>query len=164
MQSQDQLPFKSIPEYPDNYKSGNIIQRMIQGLGYRYYWATEGLTDKDLKYRPSNFQNLIGQEYLVDTIQKSIELNKIPNAYIFTGIRGVGKTTTARIVAKMLNCTVFDNNKNILNVFGQMAGIRLYKKTLETSSDKSRSSESSSEKPRKKFRKRLGIVQKHAQK
>ena len=65
-----------------------------------------------LKYRPSNFQDLIGQEYLVDTIQKSIELNKIPNAYIFTGIRGVGKTTTARIVAKMLNCTVFDNNKN----------------------------------------------------
>ena len=54
MQSQDQLPFKSIPQYPDNYKSGNIIQRMIHGLGYRYYWATEGLTDKDLKYRPSN--------------------------------------------------------------------------------------------------------------
>ena len=65
-----------------------------------------------LKYRPSNFKDLIGQEYLVDTIQKSIELNKIPNAYIFTGIRGVGKTTTARIVAKMLNCTVFDKNKN----------------------------------------------------
>ena len=40
-------------------------------------------------------------QYLVETIQKSIELNKIPNAYIFTGIRGGGKTTTARIVAKM---------------------------------------------------------------
>ena len=39
-----------------------------------------------LKYRPLNFKDLIGQEYLVDTIQKSIELNKIPNAYIFTGI------------------------------------------------------------------------------
>ena len=63
-----------------------------------------------LKYRPSNFQDLIGQEYLVETIKKSIELNKIPNAYIFTGIRGVGKTTTARIVAKMLNCTVFDKD------------------------------------------------------
>mgnify|MGYP005711146395 CR=1 FL=1 len=63
-----------------------------------------------LKYRPSNFQDLIGQEYLVETIQKSIDQNKIPNAYIFTGIRGVGKTTTARIVAKMLNCTVFDKN------------------------------------------------------
>ena len=65
-----------------------------------------------LKYRPSNFKDLIGQEYLVDTIKKSIELNKIPNAYIFTGIRGVGKTTTARIVAKMLNCSVFDKNNN----------------------------------------------------
>ena len=54
MQSQDQLPFKSIPKYPDNYKSGNIVLRMIQGLGYRYFWATEGLRDKDLKYRPSN--------------------------------------------------------------------------------------------------------------
>ena len=65
-----------------------------------------------LKYRPSNFKDLIGQEYLVETIQRSIELNKIPNAYIFTGIRGVGKTTTARIVAKMLNCSVFDKNNN----------------------------------------------------
>ena len=43
-----------------------------------------------LKYRPLNFQDLIGQEYLVETIQKSIQQNKIPNAYIFTGIRGVG--------------------------------------------------------------------------
>ncbi len=65
-----------------------------------------------LKYRPKDFKDLIGQEYLVETIQKSIQLNKIPNAYIFTGIRGVGKTTTARIVAKMLNCTVFDDSKN----------------------------------------------------
>ena len=64
-----------------------------------------------LKYRPKDFSDLIGQEYLVETIQKSIQLDKIPNAYIFTGIRGVGKTTTARIVAKMLNCTVFDSNQ-----------------------------------------------------
>jgi len=67
-----------------------------------------------LKYRPNDFKDLIGQEYLVETIKKAIQLDKIPNAYIFTGIRGVGKTTTARIVAKMLNCTVFDNNKNPL--------------------------------------------------
>ena len=50
-----------------------------------------------LKYRPSNFKDLIGQEYLVDTIKKSIELNKIPNAYIFTGIRGVGKLSLIHI-------------------------------------------------------------------
>ena len=57
-----------------------------------------------LKYRPSNFQELIGQDIIVETITNSIKLNKIPNAYLFTGIRGVGKTTTARIVAKSLNC------------------------------------------------------------
>ena len=65
-----------------------------------------------LKYRPSSFHDLIGQDYLVETIRKAIELNKIPNAYIFSGIRGVGKTTTARIVAKMLNCTVYDNKND----------------------------------------------------
>ena len=57
-----------------------------------------------LKYRPRNFQELIGQDIVVETITNSIKLNKIPNAYLFTGIRGVGKTTTARIVAKSLNC------------------------------------------------------------
>ncbi|MDA9731200.1 DNA polymerase III subunit gamma/tau [Candidatus Pelagibacter sp.] len=58
-----------------------------------------------LKYRPENFNELIGQEVISDTITNSIKANKIPNAYLFTGIRGVGKTTTARIVAKSLNCS-----------------------------------------------------------
>ena len=57
-----------------------------------------------LKYRPTNFNELIGQEVVAETITNSIKANKIPNAYLFTGIRGVGKTTTARIVAKSLNC------------------------------------------------------------
>tara|TARA_B100001123_G_C15251377_1_gene1002932 strand:+ start:54 stop:1733 length:1680 start_codon:yes stop_codon:yes gene_type:complete len=57
-----------------------------------------------LKYRPKNFNELIGQDLMVETITNSIKLNKIPNAYLLTGIRGVGKTTTARIVAKSLNC------------------------------------------------------------
>ena len=58
-----------------------------------------------LKYRPQSFDDLIGQEVVVETIKNSIKANKIPNAYLFTGIRGVGKTTIARIVAKSLNCT-----------------------------------------------------------
>ncbi len=57
-----------------------------------------------LKYRPQIFEDLIGQDVIVETISNSIKDNKVPNAYLFTGIRGVGKTTTARIVAKALNC------------------------------------------------------------
>ena len=57
-----------------------------------------------LKYRPQTFDQLIGQEVVAETIINSIKSNKIPNAYLFTGIRGVGKTTIARIVAKSLNC------------------------------------------------------------
>ena len=70
-----------------------------------------------LKYRPKNFNDLIGQDIVAQTISNSIKLNKIPNAYLFTGIRGIGKTTIARIVAKSLNCkNGFDDNlcsKNI---------------------------------------------------
>ena len=57
-----------------------------------------------LKYRPSTFDDLIGQDVVAETIINSIKANKVPNAYLFTGIRGIGKTTTARIVAKSLNC------------------------------------------------------------
>ena len=57
-----------------------------------------------LKYRPIVFEDLIGQKIISDTILNSIKENKVPNAYLFTGIRGVGKTTTARLVAKALNC------------------------------------------------------------
>ena len=58
-----------------------------------------------LKYRPQSFDDLIGQEVVAETITNSIKANKVPNAYLFTGIRGIGKTTTARIVAKALNCS-----------------------------------------------------------
>ena len=57
-----------------------------------------------LKYRPQILEDLIGQDVIAETISNSIKINKIPNAYLFTGIRGVGKTTIARIVAKSLNC------------------------------------------------------------
>jgi DNA polymerase III subunit gamma/tau len=57
-----------------------------------------------LKYRPQEFKDLIGQDVMAQTITNAITLGKTPNAYLLTGIRGVGKTTTARLIAKALNC------------------------------------------------------------
>ncbi len=60
------------------------------------------------KYRPQTFNDLIGQEALVRTVSNAIKQNRLPNAYMLTGIRGIGKTTSARIIAKGLNCIGID--------------------------------------------------------
>ncbi len=60
------------------------------------------------KYRPQVFEDLLGQDALVKTLKNAIENNRLHHAYILTGIRGVGKTTTARLIARALNCTGLD--------------------------------------------------------
>ena len=62
------------------------------------------------KYRPQNFEDLLGQDALVQTLTNAIKNNRLHHAYILTGIRGVGKTSTARIIAKALNCVGPDGN------------------------------------------------------
>ena len=64
-----------------------------------------------LKYRPQEFKDLIGQEVMAQTITNAIKIDKTPNAYLLTGIRGVGKTTTARLIAKALNCLKNNDDK-----------------------------------------------------
>ena len=56
------------------------------------------------KYRPSTFDDLVGQEHVIRTLQNAINLNRVHHAFLFTGARGVGKTTAARILARALNC------------------------------------------------------------
>ena len=68
-----------------------------------------------LKYRPQEFKDLIGQEVMAQTVTNGIKLGKTPNAYLLTGIRGVGKTTTARLIAKALNCEKNLDDKNRCN-------------------------------------------------
>jgi len=57
------------------------------------------------KYRPATFEELIGQEAMVKTLTNAIEAGRLPHAWMLTGVRGIGKTTTARIIARALNCT-----------------------------------------------------------
>ena len=62
------------------------------------------------KYRPENFDQLIGQDTLVRTLTNAIEAGRVAHAFMLTGVRGVGKTTTARIIARALNCIGADGD------------------------------------------------------
>ena len=58
------------------------------------------------KYRPQNFQELIGQDILVNTLKNALNDGRLAHAFLLTGIRGIGKTTTARIIAKAFNLSL----------------------------------------------------------
>lgn len=64
------------------------------------------------KYRPTTFEQLIGQEAMVRTLTNAIEAKRLPHAWMLTGVRGIGKTTTARIIARALNCTGADGKND----------------------------------------------------
>ncbi|MCJ7802289.1 MAG: AAA family ATPase, partial [Candidatus Marinimicrobia bacterium] len=57
-----------------------------------------------LKYRPQTFDEVVGQEHITQTLTNAFKKDRVSQAYLFTGPRGVGKTTTARLVAKAVNC------------------------------------------------------------
>ena len=57
------------------------------------------------KYRPTTFSDVVGQEHVIQTLRNSVISGRVGHAFLFCGVRGVGKTTVARILAKSLNCT-----------------------------------------------------------
>ncbi len=91
-----------LPQIPQDRKIARVVS--IFQVGWSPLKMTENSKVLALKYRPQVFEDLIGQQIIAETIKNSIISDKSPNAFLFTGIRGVGKTTFARIVAKSLNC------------------------------------------------------------
>ncbi len=94
-QTEDKLPYHNIEEYPETYTQGTVVARMVDGLGFRYYWATEDLRPEDLSYRPSEsgrtssetIEHLYG---LSNFILKSISSNESKqkgSEMTFEGIR-----------------------------------------------------------------------------
>ena len=60
------------------------------------------------RWRPQTFDEIIGQRHITDTLKNELKSGRIAHAFLFSGIRGIGKTSTARILAKSLNCQQFD--------------------------------------------------------
>lgn len=69
---QSELPFRTISEYPEEYTENSVAARLIESLGFRYYWASEGLTDRDLSYKLSEDSRTVGE-----TLKHIYDLSKI---------------------------------------------------------------------------------------
>ena len=91
------------PDQPDGAAQGGLDRGGGPGVGKPYRVLAR-------KYRPSSFDDLIGQEAMVRTVSNAFETGRIPQAWILTGVRGVGKTTTARILARALNYELADGS------------------------------------------------------
>ena len=106
----DNLPFKELGAYSEEFSPNNIVARMIEGLGYRFYWATESLTDKDLKYKPSEdsrsslqtLEHIYGLSVFILYTFGGKEYDFSQDEMTFTELRN-GTLKNLKIVYDMLN-------------------------------------------------------------
>ncbi|MEO3471315.1 DNA polymerase III subunit gamma/tau [Roseomonas sp. CAU 1739] len=106
--AQDGLPEPPAPEGPGLFGDPDPPPAAIQAPTTPAAPATGPYRVLARKYRPTNFDDLIGQEALVRTLRNAFAQGRVHHAFLLTGVRGVGKTTTARIIARALNCVGVD--------------------------------------------------------
>lgn len=114
-----ELPFSSIPQSPENYTAINCINRMLQGLGFRYFWATEGLRKIDLNYRPTkNSQNTL------ETLQHIFALS---STILNTAVNRVSIRPTPKITNNFneLRVKTLKNIKEASIIFNQYGDRKL---------------------------------------
>ncbi|MCK5677238.1 MAG: hypothetical protein KAH72_02000, partial [Flavobacteriaceae bacterium] len=90
VEDKESLPYYEISDYPENYNQGTVVARMIDGLGFRYYWTTEGLRDEDLKFKPNNeartTEETIDHILGLSNIIVNSTLNKVNEKTDYTGL------------------------------------------------------------------------------
>ena len=97
-----------MPDKPDSTE--DVAEQMAEDLAVPAPGAATPYRVLARKYRPASFKDLIGQEALVRTLSNALATGRLHHAFVLTGVRGVGKTTTARIIARALNCIGPDGN------------------------------------------------------
>ncbi len=123
--AQSELPFYEIPDFPGDYSSGNVLARMIDGLGYRYHWASEGLTETDLNYKPSEegrttLQTLEHIHGLTLTIKnaaagKPTVRNSNPQSYDYKELRELTLQNLMEARTSMINKTAEELESMLLS-------------------------------------------------
>ena len=86
------------------------------------------------KWRPMNFEDVLGQEHITKILSNALKNERIAHAYIFAGPRGVGKTSTARLLAKAVNCATVRTGKEVSIGYGQAVGHTVNRSRPDTSS------------------------------
>ena len=110
-QNKETLLFEEMPPAPKTYEAGNMITRMIDGLGYRFHWASKGLTESDLKYKPSE-----SGKSALETIEHIYDLSITINN-VATKMPNIRPTKKSELSFAILRFRTLDNLMNARNQF-----------------------------------------------